>query len=1069
MLFRPSWLPLVLLASAAAAPAASAQIVINEFVSSNIDGLEDEDRDTSDWIELANLGPAAVDLSGYGLSDDPLEPFRWRFPSLVLQPQERLVVFASGKDRSLYVNEHTTVVDLGAGYRYFEGSVEPPAGWELPGFDDSGWATGPSGFGYGDNDDATVVTAPTVYLRHEFQLSQAELDATVQAYLHVDYDDAYVAFLNGVEVARENIGAPGDHPAFDATADSHHEAELYRGRDLEAASAPALTGLLQVGTNVLALQGHNRRLTDDDLSLIPFLSLGSSVPSPSGGGHPPELLFPRTILHTDFKLSAGGEPLLLTDAAGNLLDSIDTGPMKVDHSRGRHASGGPELYYFRQPTPLGPNTTEAYRAYADPVTMTPPGGWSAGAVAVSLSHPSPTASIHYTLDAREPMPSDPLYTGPIQLSGPLSVLRARAFESNRWPSDVATGTYVQGVSATVPVFSLVTEPANLWDPVIGIYHGGIFNGNHFKDWERPVHVEMFEPNGSVPLSFDAGMKIHGGFSRTFPQKSLRILAREGYGLETVDYPFFGPGAPDSFRRFILRNAGNDWTEANLRDGVVHTIMEGLDLELMDFSPALVLLNGQYWGIQNIRERHDRYYLETHHGIDPDNIDLLALNKEVVNGDKLHYQALVDYVKANDLSVEANFRHVQTLMDTENFARYNAVQIFIANTDWPGNNIKYWRPRTPDGRWRWILYDTDFGLGLENPPHHNTLNHATAANGGLFNPQWATLLLRELLESPLFKRDFINRYADLLNTRFLPSETLPVATAIATQMQPEMGMHMSRWNGNMNTWRSNLLEIKDFLEQRPQYARDHIAQKFGLAGEYQLDLAVSPPGAGTIRLREIAVGEPWSGRYFLGVPVELEAVPALGYAFVDWSDPLLPATAAVEIDPAGDYSLTANFQPGGAAAVINEINYNSAASFDPGDWVELHNHSDAPLDLSNWSFHDEAAAYTIPAGTVVPPRGYLVLCSDLAAFQALFPSVSNAIGDLGFSFKGSGELLQLRQPDGSLFDEVLYDDAAPWPTEPDGNGPSLELNQPHLDNALGVNWSASLGTGGTPGAKNSVTP
>ena len=215
--------------------------------------------------------------------------------------------------------------------------------------------------------------------------------------------------------------------------------------------------------------------------------------------------------------------------------------------------------------------------------------------------------------------------------------------------------------------------------------------------------------------------------------------------------------------------------------------------------------------------------------------------------------------------------------------------------------------------------------------------------------------------------------------------------------------------------------------------------------------------------------PWSGEYFLGVPVELTAVPALGYQFVDWSDPGLPATATVDIDPAGNYAVTANFQPGGPAAVINEINYNSAASFDPGDWVELHNHSDAPLDLSNWSFHDEAAAYAIPAGTVVPPRGYLVLCSDLASFQVLFPGVSNAIGDLGFSFKGSGELLQLRQPDGSLFDEVHYDDASPWPTEPDGNGPTLELNEPHLDNGQGANWSASLGTGGTPGAKNSVTP
>ncbi|MBC8329005.1 MAG: CotH kinase family protein [Planctomycetes bacterium] len=1055
--------------AALAAPAAQAQVVINEFVASNVDGLRDEDRDTSDWIELVNQGPLPVNLQGYGLSDDPLDPLRWTFPDLTLLPQQHLVVFASGKDRSSYANEYTTVVDHQFSWRYFEGVAEPPTGWWQPGFNDSAWAVGPSGFGYGDNDDSTIVSSPTVYVRHGFTLTQAQIDGLVEAYLHVDFDDAFVAFLNGVEVARDNIGQPGDHPAYNATANSHHEAALYRGKDLEPVPAPELAGLLQVGGNVLALQVHNRQLGDNDLSLIPFLSLASSVGSPTGGGHPPELLFPESVLHANFKLDAAGESLSLSDPGGAVLDQHDTGLMKVDVSRGRGPSGGPGLLYFQAPTPAAANTSLGFPAISEPVTMSPEGGWSAGPVSVSLSHPAPGATIRYTFDAREPTPSDPAYGGPIQVAGPIKVLRARAFESGKWPSDVATATFAQGVTAKLPVFSLVTDPPNLWDPQTGIYHGSIFGGNHWKDWERPVHVEMFETNGSVPLRFDAGMKIHGGFSRTFPQKSLRLIPRDGYGIDSIDYPFFGPEAPQSFRRLVLRNAGNDWCEGHLRDGVVHRMMAGEDLEVMLFSPALVLLNGDYWGIHNVRERQDRYFLETHRGVDPDELDLLELNQEVVEGDNVHYQAMLDFIGANDLGIEANYRHVQTLMDTENFATYAALQVYVANTDWPGNNIKYWRPRTPEGRWRWMLYDTDFGLGLENPPSHNTLAFATNPNGGIFNPSWATFLFRKLLESPLFARSFINRYADYLNTRFRPDQTLPVATEVARSIQAEIGPHMQRWNRSVQTWRRNLGEIRDFLNQRPQFAASHIIQKFNLAGSYQLDLDVQPPGAGSIRLTAIDVDGPWTGSYFLGVPVELTAVPKLGWEFVDWSDPGLPATATVDIDPFGNYSLSANFQPGGPAAVINEINYNSAASFDPGDWVELHNASDSPLDLSNWSFHDEASAFTIPAGAVVPPRGYLVLCADLVTFQGLFPGVANAIGDLGFSFKGSGELLQLRKPDGSLFDEVFYDDEAPWPTEPDGNGPTLELYLPTLDNALAASWRASLGTGGTPGSKNSVTP
>jgi hypothetical protein len=157
-------------------------------------------------------------------------------------------------------------------------------------------------------------------------------------------------------------------------------------------------------------------------------------------------------------------------------------------------------------------------------------------------------------------------------------------------------------------------------------------------------------------------------------------------------------------------------------------------------------------------------------------------------------------------------------------------------------------------------------------------------------------------------------------------------------------------------------------------------------------------------------------------------------------------------------------------VINEINYNSSPDFDPGDWVELYNPHTYPLNISNWAFKDEddTHVYTFSQGTVVPAKGYIVIAFDMTAFHNLFPAVTNYVGPSGFGFAGGGELLRIFNSTGTLVDTVNYDDVAPWPTRPDGQGATLELLSPDLDNALGQNWKASgINTHGTPGAANSI--
>lgn len=1052
---------------------AQESIVINEFVSSNVDGRKDEDGDATDWIELHNPTAVAVDVEGWALSDDPADPTKFIFPPTVIEPDGYLLVYASGKDRRVQPRGFSTLVGEGARWRWLPGTVEPPATWADSTFDDSSWARGPSGFGFGDGDDRTVVQDDTVYVRLVFDLTAQQLAAVQTLYLHVDYDDGFVAYLNGAEVARENIGMVGERPAHDDFADGAVEAKLYQGSQLSAISLADAFGILTPGTNVLAIQVHNASAASSDLSLIPFLTVGLAEPIPALPQADPRLRIPDHLLHTDFKISAEGETLVLTDRLGTEVDRVETGRMWADLSRGRHRFDPGAFYWFQVPTPGRANGLNARPRITDPPTVTPDSGSYSGPVTVSMSHPEPGVVIRYTRDGSKPTQQSVRYNGPLTIDKPVSILRARAFDDREWPSRIETRTFLQGISRPLPIASVVADPVDLWDPETGIYTKGtnyfwlppFFGANFWMDWEKPAHLDLLQPDGSLSLSQDFGLKIHGGWSRSFAQKSLRLLARTGYGESRFDYPVFGAEGLPSFRRLILRNAGTDWCKAHVRDALVQELLLGLDLDMMDFQPALVLLNGEYWGVQHLRERVDQYWCEDHHDADPDAVDILENFMEVKEGDAAAWRELDDFVQSHDLSNPADFAWIAERVDLAECANYHIAQVFMGNTDWPQNNIKYWRKREPGAKWRWILYDTDFALGDADGPDKDTLHRLVS--GPI--PDWSVRLFRGLLENDEFRFDFINRYADLLNTRFRPSVTSEVVDRVVNQIKPEMEEHQERWGYSYTYWQNEIQKIADYLLNRPIPCGQHIEREFQLAGHYSLGLDIQPPGAGKIELAVIAVDEAWNGKYYLGVPVRLRAVPSPGYAFAGWSDPTVSQTEEIQIDPPGAYSIAAKFVATGGGIVINEINYNAPASFDPGDWVELHNGSTALVDLSGWRFEDSANSWTLPLGTVLAPGQFLVLAEDLVEFQQHHPQVSAVLGDLGFGLSGSGEKLSLYDAAGTLLDTVDYDDKAPWPTGPDGGGPTLELYQPSLDNSLAASWRESLVQFGTPAAKNSVTP
>lgn len=557
------------------------------------------------------------------------------------------------------------------------------------------------------------------------------------------------------------------------------------------------------------------------------------------------------------------------------------------------------------------------------------------------------------------MPDDPVFKG--------RVVRARAYKEGFLPSNIITHSYFVHPEGPgkfhLPVISISVQENYLFDYDDGIYTPGVdadqwrldnpgqtfswpFYGNWRRrgdEWEYPAHMELFEQNGHErALAQDIGIRIHGGATRSYPMKSLRLYARNKYTNSHLHHDFFGEGA-QGYKRLILRNSGNDfpteiWQPGNnsrtmFRDAVIQAITSHMRMDTQAYRPALVFLNGEYWGIQNIRERYDKHYLERIYGVEEEEIDLLTGKDEVKEGDNLHYQATIDYIKKHGLQDDAHYDYIRTRIDTDNLIDYQITNIYADNTDWPGNNIDFWRYRTDaydpdapegqDGRWRWLLFDTDFGFGLwggEDAYKNNTLAFATTPDSeGWPNPPWSTFLLRSFLENQRFRTDFINRFADLLNTAFTPERTQSVIQQMKAEVAPDIARHFARWGypDAYDDWVEHVGMKTGFAQQRPPHQRQHIMEHFGLESTVQVKLDVDNQLKGHVRINTIGIMEdtpgvdrypyPWTGKYFKDVPLTIEAVAKPGHLFSHWEGDIESTDAVIEITPDDDFKVKAHFQ------------------------------------------------------------------------------------------------------------------------------------------------------------------
>jgi hypothetical protein len=1005
-------LPTVCAIFVLAASLARGQVAINELVASNDNGLADENGDFSDWFELYNAGATAVDLDGWGLSDSNKRPFQWILRDTTLPPRGFMTIFASGKDRqpsaaTAIVPNQIDGLQLWLSADKIQTADSTQARLSGSAIFIRRWAD-QSGL----NNDAAQSTdsqQPLLVTNAINGLPALRFDGandilTLTRPLATNNFTIVAVFHTSVlhEIDPESSsgvgGVSGQHWLFGAS----HGGDFNGGSGVSVGAngisayehgssyMPALAvyaGTIATNFNVFTLTYANKTPS----LALQGLTVRNGVPSPRGqvtstveigagaygqfnGDLAEVILFNRTLTeterrgverylavkyaidmplprHTNFKLSADGESVILTRPDGTTADRIDFGPLASNVSLGRPPDGSGPWLYFPQPTPGASNLTAGATEFLPQVSFSAPAGFYTAAFNLTLSVPVAGASIRYTLDGTEPTETSTLYTAPLQIksragtpngistiptvpggSPPVNevfkgwAIRARAFKPGAISLGTVTQTYfVDGRGRgryTLPVVSIVIEPKNFFDPAIGIYVPGNAPGGNYSQrgdaWERPAHVELFETNNVRVIGKEAGVSIHGNTSQNFAIKGLDFNSNGGNGHGKFNYQIFPDRNRVVFDHFLIRPSGHDQMYTFTRDEMMQSLMHDAGMESQAARACVTFVNGEYWGLSYLKEKEDDNFVSDYGNVPTDGLDFLEGYAVAKAGDTAHYDAMINFIATNDIRDPAIYADVKTRMEVPNYINYKAAEIFYYR--WDIGNHRLWRPHTPDGRWRWLQFDNDVGWGgfwaIQPAWDFNMLVADLSTDGSLngHNTETTTFLLRNLILNQEFKTDFINRFCDLLNSTFLPANTIARINAHAAVLEAEMTEHTLRWRapGSLTEWHNNVQYLRDYANRRPAAIRSHLTSKFGLSPTTQIQLSVSNPQAGRLRVSTLeitnTISAPWVGTYFKDLPVPFTALPATGYKFAGWNGLVGVTTNSVTLQLPGPLILTAMFEP-----------------------------------------------------------------------------------------------------------------------------------------------------------------
>ncbi|RLZ06864.1 CotH kinase family protein [Faecalibacter macacae] len=565
------------------------------------------------------------------------------------------------------------------------------------------------------------------------------------------------------------------------------------------------------------------------------------------------------------------------------------------------------------------------------------------------SEPNKIANISTSFQYEQYFPSEPIDKS--------FVVRAKAYLENESSTTTTHVYFVNSQTSTLPIINLSTDDEKLFG-----YEKGLFTaGKDFDNWrvlypneipnsyssanywasgsDSEIRINfIYIENNEVKINQDAGLRNNGNGTRYLSNRPFRIYAKNDYGKNTFSHNFFENYENDIFKRLILRNSGQDTESTLFKDAFVHKLNEHLNFDTQNYQPVSTFINGEYYGIFNLRERFDEKYFETIYNLNEEEIDYLENDGIVDLGDANFYNEMMTYFSLNDLSIDDNYQQAITYFDEVNFIDYSIAEIYAANIDWPQNNYNYFRKRvnyTPeapyghDGRFRFLFKDLDLSF-LPYSSSFNALEHAMY--NSIFGNEFNNVFFSSILQNEIFKQNFINRFADLINTTYKPERVVSLINSTQGKISEEMPQHIERWNliPSLEKWEDNVERIREFANERPYFQRIHITEFFNLEGTYELTTNVANVEEGFVKVNTIEINNStvgidgdystWSGDYFKGVPVKLQAIALPGYTFSHWTGDVDSTESEITINPEENTNVIAVFQRDLSIGDVNKVDF-----------------------------------------------------------------------------------------------------------------------------------------------------
>ena len=492
------------------------------------------------------------------------------------------------------------------------------------------------------------------------------------------------------------------------------------------------------------------------------------------------------------------------------------------------------------------------KAQTDTIIFSKQGGFYGETFPLELFNYYPQNHIRYTINGNRPTAQSPLYNAPLTLNENLYsksdiytvvnspdtqfylsdsvqhciVIRAAVFDENdSCISKVVTNSYfIHALGCNthgLPVVSLCADSLDLFDYYRGIFVPGawlssnepLWTGNYFckgREWERHCNVEFYEKDNRG-INQEAGLRTHGGASRRFQQKGMKLYAREEYGKKRFKHQFFDDVSIDKVKRLSLKPFKcSNWLQVGLTDALCHRVARHLNVDVMGTRSVVVFLNGEYWGIYYLEESTDQHYLEDHYDVEADSCNIIKNWLTLDEGDDTQWQLLYNWLETADLSQSEQYDYLCSKIDIDNFIDYTVFELYSANVDWPANNVRCWQ--TGERKWRWMFYDGDGCFAREWDVFANIVD--TSNNLGPSNAA-STLFYRRLLKNSGFVEQLRSRFATAMAQTLNYEHTRPVLIKLSEDIKDEVSNQSFRFDFPVDTvvWVKHIKELDAYLQNR----------------------------------------------------------------------------------------------------------------------------------------------------------------------------------------------------------------------------------------------------------------